>query len=287
MKAGVSHIFEDTVIEIDVGLKRCISAGAELLAAIPGSAAASQSLDEEALAVFDARRAMLRDLQRSAYGRLASHIARIGTAVDDERDIFDRREIPLSSDVLLGFLSRKLMRRRIERRAARTGGVERLRTLLGRADRLAGLIEAHRELVVGQRATIEDALSASAGRGMPGTNSSLQETEENAEKTASSGQDSEWMTGLVDPVARALNGAVRDLNLLLQKLGLDIEALLDLYSVLLSFDRERELHRLSPDAYPHFAKPVRRLADDLLPGARLDRSRRTTDLAFAKRFDDA
>lgn len=290
VKTGIPTFFEGTVVEMDAGLKAVLVAGADLLATIPKAQAMVEPADGEAFAELGARRLTLLMQQKSAYAELASHVARIGAAVDDERAIFGSREKPLSSDVLLGFFSKKAMRRRIERRAARTGAVERLRTVLGRADRLAGLIEAHRQAVTGQRTLAEDALAALAKLKGP--------EEVQAFKTEDHGVDIKVMgqargpafesvIGLIDPVARAFNGGVRDLNLLLQKLGLDIENLLDLYSVLLSFDRERDAHLLSPEAYPHLAQPVWRLGNGLLPGARLDRSRQRTDLAFAKRFEDA
>lgn len=288
MKAGIPTFFQGTAVEIDASLKAVLEAGAQLLAAIPAASGVTEPADGEAFAELGARRLALLVQQKSAYGELASHVARIGTAVDDERTIFGSREKPLSSDVFLGFFSKKAMRRRIERRAARTGAPERLRTVLGRADRLAGLIEIHRQAVTGQRTSAEDAMTALAARQRPegaqafGAEDDVAETDRRANVLAF-----ESVIGLIDPVARAFNGGVRDLNLLLQKLSLDIENLLDLYSVLLSFDREREAHWLSPEAYPHLAQPVWRLGNGLLPGARLNRSRQRTDLAFAKRFEDA
>lgn len=274
MAAGISTRFEDIVVEIDAGLKAVFEDGEGLLAAIPKPADILRFFDDEAFAELGARRLAFLIQQKSSYGTLASHVMRIGDAVDDERAVFVQRENPQPGDVAIGFFSKRLMRRRIERRAGRVGGIERLRTALGRADRLAGLIEVHRQAVIGQRAMAENALTALADAGsgignLPGEH------------------DLKRMAGQIDPVARAFNGSVRDLNLLLQKLGLDIENLLDLYAVLLSFDGEREAHRLSPDAYPHLARSVWRLEHELLPGARLERSRQRTDLAFARRFEHA
>ncbi len=285
MKAGISNRFEDTVAEIDAGFKAVLEAGTDLLAAIPVATRMDQPVDGEAFNELGARRLKLLMLQKSVYGELASNVARIGAAVDYERAIFDSRERPVTSDLVLGFFSRTSMRRRIERRAARTGGTERLRTVLGRADRLAGVIETHRQTVMGQRVSAEDVLAVLAGH-RPGAAKENRAEGDGGEK-ATGAPAFESVIGLIDPVARAFNGGVRDLNLLLQKLCLDTENLLDLYSVLLSFDREREVHSLSPDAYPHLARPVWRFGSGLLPGARLDRSRYRTDLAFAKRFEDA
>lgn len=289
MKAGIPTFFQGTAVEIDASLKAVLEAGAQLLAAIPAASGVTEPADGETFAELGARRLALLVQQKSAYGELASHVARIGTAVDDERTIFGSREKPLSSDVLIGFFSKKAMRRRIERRAARTGAPERLRTVLGRADRLAGLIEIHRQAVTGQRTSAEDAMTALATRHQPPEGAQAFGAEDDVAGTYRRANvlAFESVIGLIDPVARAFNGGVRDLNLLLQKLSLDIENLLDLYSVLLSFDREREAHWLSPEAYPHLAQPVWRLGNGLLPGARLDRSRQRTDSAFAKRFEDA
>lgn len=286
VNAGISNAFADTVVEIDVGLKIVLEAGADLLAALPKAASVVQHFDDEAFAALSARRLVLQAQQKSYYRELASQVAKIGALVEDEREKFDRREHPLLSDVFLGIFSKKSMRRRIERRAARTGGIERLRIGLGRADRLSGVIEGHRQAVMDQRTSAEDALSVMAGfknsgeavalnAGATGTGKAVQEPA------------LESVIGLIDPVARAFNGGVRDMNLLLQKLSFDIESLLDLYSVLLSFDREREVHCLSLEAYPHLAQPVWRLGNGLLPGARLERIRQRTDSAFAKRFEDA
>jgi len=287
MKVESSTRFEDTVAEIRAGLKAVVEAGTHLLAVIPGPMSTPRLLQGDAFDELGARRLALLMLQKSVYPELAAHVAEIGAAVDEQRAIFNDRETPLASDLFLCLFSRKAMRRRIERRAARAGGVERLRTILGRADRLVGLIETHRQTVIGQRIAAEDALTTLAAfkvSDVAGVSARLGEGNEGASEY---GPAFESMIGLVDPVSRAFNSGVRDLNLLLQKLGFDIENLLDLYSVMLSFDREREAHSLSPDAYPHLSRPVWRLGNGLLPGARLDRSRQRTDIAFAKRFEDA
>jgi hypothetical protein len=287
MKVEGSTRFEDTVVEIRAGLKAVTECGTDLLAAIPDPAHMLPSPEGDAFAELGTRRLALLVRQKSVYPELAAHVAGIGAAIDEQRAIFNSRENPLASDFLIGLFSKRTMRRRIEKRAARVGGVERLRTILGRADRLAGLIEMHRQIVIGQRIAAEDALAMFAAfkvadaAGMPADHG------EGDEGASGHGQALESMVGLVDPVSRAFNSGVRDLNLLLQKLGLDIENLLDLYSVLLSFDREREVHGLVPDAYPHLTQSVWRLGNGLLPGARLERSRQRTDTAFAKRFEDA
>lgn len=286
VKAGVSTRFEDTIIDIDTRLTAVIDAGRNLLATIPRAAGTIQMPDEEALGALGARRLELLLQQKSAYGEIASHVATIGVAVEEERAIFDRREKLQTSDLFLGFFSKKRMRRRIEQRAARAGGVDRLRIVLGRADRLAGRVEAHRQAVMNQRRLAEDALDLMAGRKAKDATNALEAGDGDSAK-AGGRPAFESIIGLIDPVARAFNGGVRDLNLLLQKLSLDIEKLLDLYSVLLSFERGREAHFLSPDAYPHLTQPVWRLGNGLLPGAWLDRSRQRTDSAFVKRFEDA
>lgn len=291
VKADISPRFEDTVVEIDAGLKAVLEAGEGLLAAIPKPASIVAYFDSEAFAELGALRLAFLIEQKSSYGKLASQVMRIGDAVDDERAVFVQRENPQASDIAVGFFSKRLMRRRIEQRAVRNGGIERLRTMLGRADRLAGLIEAHRRSVTSQRTTAENALAGLAGLrsiDAPGAAPGGEDGSASDGVGKMSGKlDFERMVGQVDTVARALNAGVRDLNLLLQKLSLDIENLLDLYSVLLSFDREREAHRLSPDAYPHITRPVWRFGHELLPGGRLERSRQRTDVAFAKRFEGA
>ena len=286
VNADISTVFEETVAEIEAGLKTVLEAGEDLLAAIPKAASIIQPLDREAFSELGARRLTFLVEQKSAYGKLASHVVRIGAAVDNERATFDSRERPLASDALLGLFSKSSMRRRIERRAARSNGIGRLRTVLGRADRLVGLIELHRVVVMEQRTLAEDALAVLVGC-KPVRAADAPKAADDDTDTAAREPAFESIIGLIDPVARALNGAVRDLNLLLQKLNLDIENLLDLYSVLLSFDREREAHFLSPEAYPHLTRPVWRLRNGLLPGGRLERSRQRTDLAFARRFNDA
>lgn len=291
VKADNSPRFEDTVSEIDAGLKAVLESGEALLAAIPKPATIVQPFDGEASAELGALRLEFLIEQKSSYGKLASHVMRIGDAVDDERAVFVQRENPQPSDIAIGFFSKRLMRRRIEQRAGRSGGIERLRTMLGRADRLAGLIEAHRRTVTGQRTTAENALAGLARLRAIDASDAASGGEDHSAMDGVGNMhgklDFERMVGQVDTVARALNAGVRDLNLLLQKLNLDIENLLDLYSVLLSFDREREAHSLSPDAYPHLARPVWRLGHELLPGGRLERSRQRTDVAFAKRFEGA
>lgn len=282
----ISTPFGNTVVEIIAGLNLVIEAGDDLLAAIPKAASVVQSFDEEAFAQLGTRRLELLTQQKLRYRELALHVASIGESVEDEREIFDRREKLLVSDSLVGLFSKKSMRRRIEGRATRAGGIERLRTCLGRADRLAGLIEGHRQAVIGQRKSAEDALSVLAGLKRVGATKAFDAESAGIGKVVRE-PALESAIGLIDPVARAFNGGVRDMNLLLQKLSFDIEKLLDLYSVLLSFDREREAHRLSPAAYPHLAQSVWRLGNGLLPGARLEHSRQRTNFAFAKRFEDA
>jgi hypothetical protein len=287
MKAESSARFEDTVAEIRAGLNAIIEAGTDLLAVIPGPVSTPRPLQGNAFDELAARRLALLMRQKSVYPELAAHVAGIGAAIEEQRAVFNDRENPLASDLFLGLFSRKAMRRRIERRAARAGGVERLRTILGRADRLVGLIETHRQAVIGQRISAEDALAMLAQSEEGKVTRVLADHDGGGDGASGHNQAFESMMGLVDPVSRAFNSGVRDLNLLLQKLGFDIENLLDLYSVLLSFDGEREAHNLSPDAYPHLSRPVWRLGNDLLPGARLERSRQRTDIAFAKRFEDA
>lgn len=291
VKTDIFPRFEDMVIEIDAGLKAVLEAGEALLAAIPAPAAIGPSLDGEAFEKLGALRLAFLIEQKSSYGKLASHVMKIGDAVDNEQSVFVRRENPQPSDIAVGFFSKRLMRCRIEQRAGRSGGIERLRIMLGRADRLAGLIEAHRRTVIGQRTMAENALAGLAGLRVIDASVAAPGGEDGSARGGAghmSGKlDFERMVGQVDTAARALNAGVRDLNLLLQKLSLDIESLLDLYSVLLSFDREREAHRLSPDAYPHLTRPVWRLEHELLPGGRLERSRQRTDIAFAKRFEGA
>lgn len=287
MKEKNSTHFEDTAVEVRAGLKAVSEAGSDLLVAITKPMSMSQPLKDVDFAELGKRRLELLVKQKSVYTDLASHVAGIGASVDEQRAIFNKRENPLTSDLFLGFFSRKAMRKRIEKRAARANGIERLRTTLGRADRLAGLIETHRQAVIGQRIAAEDALAMLAAFKPTDVAGISADHGKGDEGASGHGQAFESVVGLVDPVSRAFNSGVRDLNLLLQKLGLDIENLLDLYSILLSFDREREAHGLLPDAYPHLTQSVWRLGNGLLPGARLERSRKRTDVAFAKRFEDA
>jgi hypothetical protein len=275
MDAGGS--FEEMTNGFDTQLKALLAAGDVIVTAIARMAAGvAEGGDPIDPKVVDEARHMLMEQQRRVHDRLAHVVEAISTVIHEERAAFDAREAPLRSDMLIGFLSKGAMRQRIERRALRAGGLERLRTSLGRADRLAGRIDAQRRGVMAQRSAAERLLAdLPRSRDLAGNNGN------NGNGVIGGAPD---VVSLFAAVVDALNLAVRDLTLLLQKLIFDVERLLDHYSVLLSFRRDREAHVLSEQAYPYFGAAVGRLANDILPGQRLQDSRRKIELAFAERF---
>jgi hypothetical protein len=273
---GGSGSFEEMAGRFDADLKALAAAGGEIVTVLGRMAAGLQASDAADLALVDEGRKLLLAQQLAVHNRLAQAVVGISAAIEEERAVFERREVPLRSDILLGFLSKRAMRRRMERRALRSGCVERLRTALGRADRLAGRIDAQRQSVMAQRMTAETLLG-----GIPGRRDAAREN------VAAAGDLQLHAVTLIATVVDALNLAVRDLTLLLQKLIFDVEGLLDQYSVRLSFRRDRQAHVLTAEAYPYFCKSVGRLASDILPGARLADGRRKIDFAFAERFAPA
>ncbi|AYD01779.1 hypothetical protein [Neorhizobium sp. NCHU2750] len=274
---GGSGSFEDKASTLDAELKAVLSAGADMVAVLGhvtgGASKDAVAGDSGEFAALDEIRLGLIERQRSVHDRLALVVSGIAATIEKERLNFDRREVPLRSDALIGFWSKKAMRRRIERRALMAGDIERLKTSLGRADRLAGRIATQRRNVMAQRAMAEALLDA-----IPRTRGGPDQME-----GAGAGGVVQVAT-LAASVVDTLNLGVRDLTLLLHKLTFDVERLLDHYAVLLSFRRDRDAHQLMADTYPYFGDAVARLAKDVLPGARLADSRRGIDLAFAERF---
>lgn len=273
---GISGSFEEVANRFDTEMKALVAAGGDIVTVLARMRANPSAGDPADLPLLDQARKALLSRQRAVHDGLAQAVAAISAAVEEERALFERREVPLRSDVLLGLLSKRAMRQRMERRSLRSGGVERLRTSLGRADRLAGRIDSQRRSVMTQRMAAEKLLD-----GVPGRRDA-------AEQTVAATRDVPLhAVTLIATVVDALNLAVRDLTLLLQKLIFDVERLLDHYSVRVSFRRDREAHVLAPEAYPYFSEAVGRLAKDILPGARLAGSRRKIDFAFAERFAPA
>lgn len=270
----ISGAFERAKQKLDAELKTLLAAGDELVSTIGQIAVLPDAPDtaDRLSAIDDARKALL-DKQKAVHDRLAKAVARISSFIDEEKLSFDRREMPLRSDMLIGFLSKNTMRKRIKARAFRFGKVERLRISLGRADRLAGLMDAHRHGVMAQR-KMGEALLADIPRWR----------EEQRGSGDNAGGPAYHMASPVAAIVDALNIAVRDLTLLLQKLAFDVERLLDHYLVLLSFRKDREAHLLVPAAYPYFHMAVGRLVDETLPGARLAGIRQRVNVAFADRF---
>jgi hypothetical protein len=276
--------FEKALAQSDADLKAFCAAGSEFIDVISRAADALTLPDPDDLERLDERRSALLSQQQAANGRLAGAVGQIAATVDQERRAFEGREIPLRTDVLLGYLSKRAMRRRIEWRAARSGGAERLRIALGRADRLWGVIDSQRQRIIVQRSEAEEAL-ASVGAGKAEVIRTAGNGRAYADVSpAQSALAVEQAIGVFVAIVEMLNGAVHDYTVCLHKLTFDTERLLDLYGALASAARDRRPFDLSPEAYPHLEQAVIRLVSGHLPGIRLDDSRHRADRAYAERF---
>jgi hypothetical protein len=276
--------FEKALAQSDADLKALCAAGSELVGVIRRAADALTMPAPGDLERLDERRSALLSQQHSSNGRLAGAVAQIAAKVDQERLAFDGREIPLKTDVMLGYLSKRAMRRRIEARAARSGSAERLRIALGRADRLWGVIDSQRQRVILQRSEAEEALAALGAHKAEAIRAVDDGRAEAYASPAQSALAVEQAVGVFVAIVDMLNDAVHDYTVCLHKLTFDTERLLDLYGVLASTVRDRRPFDLSPEAYPHLEQAVVRLVSGHLPGIRLDDSRHRADRAYAERF---
>jgi hypothetical protein len=276
--------FEKALAQSDADLKALCAAGSELVGVIRRAADALTMPDPGDLERLDERRSALLSQHHSSNGRLAGAVAQIAATVDQERLAFDGREIPLKTDVMLGYLSKRAMRRRIEARAARSGSAERLRIALGRADRLWGVIDGQKQRVIVERSEAEEALAALGARKAEAIRTVGGGPDEADASPAQSALAVEQAIGVFVAIVDMLNDAVHDYTVCLHKLTFDTERLLDLYGVLSSTVRDRRPFDLSPEAYPHLEQAVARLVSGHLPGIRLDDSRHRADRAYAERF---
>lgn len=273
----MAQSFEDTIAQSLAELKLLDEGRNELVNAVIDAAGGADMPDEAGVMSLRKRRDMLSGEQKKNHAQLAEMVGQIAAIIEAERSAFDQKEVPLPVDTLIGYFSKSRMRRRIDERFSRSGSAERLRLALGRADRLAGLLDGERRAALAQRSAVEAAFAIwrnDTGKTEPIT------------QRASPRLPAEIMA-IFSAIADIPGDAVRDHTILLQKLTFDSEHLLDLYGVLSQILPEMKSQRLSPEAYPYFTEPVRRLRDGVSPGARLSRIRHAADLAFAERFSPA
>lgn len=282
---GLAQSFEDFVAAVTGDLADIQEHRGSLVLRAGEMAAAPEAVNEDDAAALRKQATELSSRERGVNAGLAVAVADIATAIEAERLIFEHREVPQGADVFIGYFSKNLMRRRIELRSTRSGSAERLRLALGRADRLAGLIEAQRSIAEAQLISAEEAYAlwrshVSGARG--------RRTETDASASLSSlpieirGFD--HTTGTLAQIADLPGAALGDYAIMLQKLSFDVEHLLDLHCVLTQIAPNAFAVPLAPDVYPHYASSVRRLQDGILPGARLDGVRQAADVAFHGRF---
>jgi hypothetical protein len=276
---GAQHSFEDFVLRTEDDLAQLRAIGDELTAAIARAADAMTVPSAEAMGRLQERCDTLAARQAAVHADLAAAVEKIAAAIEAESALFDSWAAPSRIDRLIGRISTRAMRRRIERRQLRAGGEGRLQTALGRADRLAGLIEVQRGRVAAQRAVAEEALArlfanttAEEGRAadMPSPDAA---TIDHAVMP---------FNGIVDRLSRS----AQDYTILIHKLMFDIESLLDLHHLLIDMHGGHPERPLAPEAYPYFAQSVRRHVEGLLPGARVKALRQIADLAFRRQFAD-
>ncbi|WJH40453.1 hypothetical protein N7E02_28680 [Aliirhizobium terrae] len=222
--------------------------------------------------------------QKMAHAMLAGQVGEISKAVDGARTALAADDEPRRSDRWIGHVSKRLMRRRIAGRSGRLSQGQGLLLVLGRCDRLAGIIEGHRHMVTGQRDRAEATLSKFYSR-----NRNREQEMDDAAAELSRPSDIESAQA-VDPAAPSfsafvdlLNRAIGDHVVLLHKLTFDLEHALEVYNVLTDMGLVREALP-GPEAHPHFSPSIARFADGILPGGRLAPARHAADRAFEERF---
>jgi hypothetical protein len=244
--------------------------------------------DSLGLEAFDDACDVIIARQQLAHGMLAGQVAEVAATIDGAGTALEETEVPRRGDVWLGYVSKALMRRRMAGRPGKALHGQRLLLALGRCDRLAGIIDMHRDAVKGQRDRAEAALSRLHLRGdardatgsddavMPSLRPAGVETTQLMDTVVMSFSD------LVD----ALNTAIADRTVLLHKLTFDLEHALEIYNILTDMGLVREALP-GPEAYPYFSRSIERLTQGVLPGGRLAPARQAAERAFADRFPAA
>jgi hypothetical protein len=274
--------FEAEVARICAELKAICEMAEELVGRVAQMDSLRVPPDVVAIAAIDEACHAMIARQDVAHRMLATQVADIATSVDQARAVLDAGDVPRRSDLWLGRISKALMRRRMAARSGRSGQGERLSQVLGRCDRLAGVIDTYRSDAKRQRDRAEDAFSRLHQRdGENDTKADLQRS-----KDVEDAQALEQAAISLSAVVDALNGAIGDHTVLLNKLTFDVEHALEVYNVLADMGLVRDALP-GADAYPHFSPSIKRLAEGILPGGRLAQARQSADRAFVKRFAKA
>jgi hypothetical protein len=274
-----SGSFEEATAQVCAELKAICDMAEELVGQVMRITGTGVPPDAAGLAAVDEACHAMIGRQETAHALLARQVADIAASLDQARAALEARDVPRRSDLWIGRLSKPLMRRRMVARSGRSGQGERLLQVLGRCDRLAGIVGTHRSDARGQRDRAEDALASLIRR----------DEEEGADGELPRHADIDG-THAMDRAAisfsafvDARNLAIGDHTVLLNKLTFDVENALEIYNIFADMGLAKDdLPRA--EAYPHVSPSIERLAEGILPGGRLVQARHAADRAFAERF---
>ncbi|MFB9948103.1 hypothetical protein ACFFP0_04545 [Rhizobium puerariae] len=255
----------------------------------PVAAALARVASEAALPEEEGLAAVGDHLKSEAPDRhaLEASIARLtaglSAAIEEGKREFDAREVPTRFEKLIGLVSGAAMRRRQRARWRNRVPADHLAELLRRADVLVGLVraectsllaerrEGENDLVafIDHRPEILEKLRGGAGAAMSGVEA-VRQTERFVE--------------LFQAFVDRLNANIGTCNVLLHKLMADTEDLLILYRVVSEAAPRHGSETMEPDAFPHLASAVGRMARGMLTVHGLERRLMRVSQAFAERF---
>jgi hypothetical protein len=215
---------------------------------------------------------------------LAQMITALASEIDAVRSEFDNREAPTSGEKLVGYLSKPAMRRRQVARWRSPVPRNRLAELVKRADGLFGLLSEERGYLADQRKESEGNLVRFISH----------RTEMIARLRGEDGQamsrleairQTERFVGVFQMLVDALNAGLRTCNILLHKLGADLEDLLVLYKIVSDESGRDQVVTLTVGGFPHIGDAISRFSSDKLLVHDIERRKQVANLTFFERFE--
>lgn len=275
-------VFQQTLDEIARELAET-QANLAISAAVLGKAVQEGRLpDDEVLAEDAKRQRAARTGWRKAETALAAEVAHLAAKVQVHKAAFDRRDQPSRVEMLLGHVSKRLMRQSTERRWAKLSSFERLGEMLRQADALHRVVAEQRQALQEARQRCEQDLQRFAEQ--RGVFLRHLDLEPDAEAQADAVAKVEEAARLHEKLARALNRGIASCNALLHKLAVETEEMLILYRVIADVIAKQQAAEAELAPLGHLGEALERFRKGRLMGRDLDRLREPADEAFFRAF---
>lgn len=275
-------IFQQTLEEIG----RDIAAGQAHLEASAGvlaQAVRDARLPEEEVIAEEAKRHRAAALAwRRAETALAAEVSHLAAKVQIHKSAFDRRDQPNRLERLLGWASKRLMRRSTERRWAKLASFDRLGEMLQQADALCRVTAGQRQALQEARRGLEQDLEQFGSQRAAFLKH--MGAEPGAAARAEAMARVEEAARLYEKLARVLNRSIGSCHALLHKLTVETEEMLILYRVIADVLAQQAAAEAALAPLAHLGEAPERFRKGRLIGRDLDRLRAAADDGFFRAF---